>query len=377
MGVVVGGGVIGAAVAYYLTQKGYNNVTVIEREEVACHASGKAGGFLARGWGSGPTAALHRLSFDLIEGLAKELPLPSYRKIQTLSVEDRKGKNIPSWLDGSASSSLMDDKTAQVTPKELTNSLMDAAIAKGARLQIGTVVGLSQQENSVSGVVLDDGNVIHCSNCVISMGVWSTLLGDWIGSSELFPMEGIRSTSIIYKEGMEKLHTEEPYALFCGEDGNGCHLEVYPRPEGEVYICGCGGSDHVRGMRLRDGGDCDAAQKITPNPDRVAAAMKSFNKLTSAGAGKQPEVTQACMRPCPPDGLPMIGKVPQVRNLYMAAGHNCWGILWSAVTGLLISELILGEKPSINLSSFSPARFTPNKMNRGRHKGSSQVGEQW
>ena len=38
---------------------------------------------------------------------------------------------------------------------------------------------------------------------------------------------------------------ENPFALFCNDDPRfNTHLEVYPRPNGEVYICGCGGSDY-------------------------------------------------------------------------------------------------------------------------------------
>ena len=55
--VVCGGGVIGACTAFYLGQKGLD-VTVVERVAVACAASGKAGGFLARDWCSGPVDEL-------------------------------------------------------------------------------------------------------------------------------------------------------------------------------------------------------------------------------------------------------------------------------------------------------------------------------
>jgi hypothetical protein len=46
----------------------------------------------------------------------------------------------------------------------------------------------------------------------------------------------------------------EPFALFCGEDGRfGTHLEVYPRPSGDVYMCGVGGSEYVEPAQLRAG----------------------------------------------------------------------------------------------------------------------------
>ena len=84
--VILGGGLQGCASAYYLKQRGFDDVTIVERTSVAAAASGKGGGFLARGWGSGPTRALHEVSFDLHADLAKKLNLKTYRKIKTLSV---------------------------------------------------------------------------------------------------------------------------------------------------------------------------------------------------------------------------------------------------------------------------------------------------
>lgn len=376
--VVVGGGVIGASICYYLTEKGHTNVTLIERYEIACHASGKAGGFLARGWGSGPTEGLHELSFDLIESLAKKLNIASYRKITTLKVSERKGKNVASWLNSSkVSTTIMDPETAQVTPRELTNTLIEAAKTKGLEVIVKTVSGIEFENETVTGIKFEDGTTLQCSKCVISMGAWSTIVGDWIGNPKAFPMDGILSSSLSFSQGMEKLATEEPYALFCDDDRNGCHLEVYPRPNNEVYICGCGGSDHVRGDRLRVGGDCDRPELIKPNPARIKAACASFQNLTDYGKNVEPDVAQACMRPCPPDGLPYIGKVSDYNGLYMAAGHNCWGILWSAATGLLVSELLLDQPLSLDISSFSPDRYILKKDNRGRHKNAQSVGEQW
>src|SRR6188508_479839 len=71
--VICGGGVIGACTAYFLARRGVD-VTVVERTEVACAASGKAGGFLALDWCSGsPLDALARRSFALHAELARDL----------------------------------------------------------------------------------------------------------------------------------------------------------------------------------------------------------------------------------------------------------------------------------------------------------------
>src|SRR5947208_10082022 len=71
--VICGGGVIGACTAYFLSRRGID-VTVVERTEVACAASGKAGGFLALDWCAGsPLDALARRSFVLHAELADQL----------------------------------------------------------------------------------------------------------------------------------------------------------------------------------------------------------------------------------------------------------------------------------------------------------------
>src|ERR1043165_4980837 len=68
--VICGGGVIGACTAYFLARRGVE-VIVVERTEVACAASGKAGGFLALDWCAGSALdALARRSFALHAELA-------------------------------------------------------------------------------------------------------------------------------------------------------------------------------------------------------------------------------------------------------------------------------------------------------------------
>lgn len=70
------------------------------------------------------------------------------------------------------------------------------------------------------------------------------------------------------------------------------------RFNGEVYICGCGGSDYVSGSRLREGGDCEHQGLVHADPKRVQAASSSFAGLTTmardrtTGAPLQPDVSQ-------------------------------------------------------------------------------------
>ena len=95
--VICGGGIIGAACAYYLSRAGVTHITIVERASIACHASGKAGGFLARDWGG--TFALQ--SFDLHAELGRVLEGTDYRPVETLSVSMGSGGGsvLPAWAD--------------------------------------------------------------------------------------------------------------------------------------------------------------------------------------------------------------------------------------------------------------------------------------
>lgn len=62
-------------------------------------------------------------------------------------------------------------------------------------------------------------------------------------------------------------------------------------------------------------------------------------------------------RPMTPDDLPMIGRAPHLDNLVLATGHGMLGVSLSAVTGLLVSEIIAGRRPSLDIDACSPARF--------------------
>lgn len=390
---IAGGGLVACACAYYLQRSGYADVVLVERmPNVASAASGKAGGFLARDWGDGtPTEALHKRSFALHEELAKALALTTYRKIPTLSVQGGESlapcDPIVSWLDGEIQMCRHLDGpegTAQVTPKELCERLFEEATKLGATKVSGEVVGVAfvdeTTKDEVRGLLVRDestGNVaeIRGHSVVIAMGPWSTRASEWFDID--VPMTGIRSTSIVYEANEAVMR--EPAALFCGEDENGCHLEVYPRSNGEVYLCGIGGSIYVDEARLLPGGDCDRSDKIVEDPSRVAAAMRSFGGMSNSigGGDKKPVLTQACMRPCAPDALPILGAVDGVRGAYMATAHNCWGILWSPVTGEIITQLITQGKSDIDISPFSPTRFMKSRSRRGRKMRTESVGEQW
>jgi len=62
-------------------------------------------------------------------------------------------------------------------------------------------------------------------------------------------------------------------------------------------------------------------------------------------------------RPMTPDDLPMLGRAPGIENLVLATGHGMLGVSMSAVTGLLVSEVVAGVRPSLDLAPCDVARF--------------------
>lgn len=209
---------------------------------------------------------------------------------------------------------------------------------------------------------------IHYSDTLLGVA-----LEDWFKVP--LPMQGVKSTSLVFNRIPDII--DEPYAAFCEEDEWECHLELYPRPNGDLYICGCGGSDYIEGDRLRKGGDAADATLIQANPQRVLAATSSLRSMSSLG-DQAPDLTQACLRPCTSDALPVMGRIPGVKGGFISAGHNCWGILWAPVSGLAMAELVATETcNTVDLAPFDVQRFMTEKSQRGRKKGAMIVGEQW
>ena len=87
--VIIGGGIIGVCTAYFLSKEDGVDVTIIENTDIACGASGKAGGFLAKDWHGSATESLGDLSYDLHKKLSDKYNGEQrwqYRNIQSSNV---------------------------------------------------------------------------------------------------------------------------------------------------------------------------------------------------------------------------------------------------------------------------------------------------
>ena len=76
-------------------------------------------------------------------------------------------------------------------------------------------------------------------------------------------------------------------------------------------------------------------------------------------AGRRVVDVWAGLRPCTPDGLPVIGRPQDAPGLVLATGHAMKGVSLAPVTGRLVAELVAGEPPSLDMRPFRPDRFRP------------------
>lgn len=93
------------------------------------------------------------------------------------------------------------------------------------------------------------------------------------------------------------------------------------------------------------------------NHVRLAALRRgAADFLREPGAG-EPLESWYGWRPMTWDDLPVIGRLPRLANVAVASGHGMLGMSMSAITGMLVRDLLLGRTPAVDLEPLSPARF--------------------
>ena len=342
--VICGGGVIGAAIAYYLSRRGARPV-VIERHEIAGAASGKSGGFLALDWCRGsPLDRLARRSFGLHVELAEALGNPwGFRRLATYAGHAAAGRTAGraarlAWLaDGVTITGQIGgpQTTAIVEPRAFTSGLMRAAESQGAEVKHGTVVGLMP-----GGVTLGSGETVEGDAVVIAMGPWSNLAG-------LPPVYGFKGHSLVFRTG-DASPAEALFLEVQEASGEVLTPEIFPRADGTVWACAISSTAALPPDPADVGPDAGAHA-------RLEALCRS---LSPALAAAPIVARQACFRPVTEDGLPLIGRVPGGNGVYVATGHSVWGMLNAPATGEAMAELILdGAARQVDLAPFAPERL--------------------
>ncbi|MFL5649410.1 MAG: NAD(P)/FAD-dependent oxidoreductase, partial [Chloroflexota bacterium] len=297
--IVCGAGVVGASVAYFLARRGVA-VTVVERTGVACGASGKSGGFLALDWcDDSPLGPLARGSFALHAELARELKADyGYRRMDTYMVAAREQGSIagghrvtpPAWVNGGGIVKAelgTTETTAQLHPAQFTTALIEGARAHGATLRLGVVEDLVQRDGSARGVRVD-GQTVEADAVVLAMGPWTGRLATRLKLPRIYGLKGYSVTL-----DAPDIPAHALFLDYRTSDGRHLEPEVFPRPDGTVYVCGM--RDHqplpesAEGVEISDAA-CDV---LAGAAFRVSAVLR----------GARITQRQACYRPVTDDGL--------------------------------------------------------------------------
>ena len=92
-------------------------------------------------------------------------------------------------------------------------------------------------------------------------------------------------------------------------------------------------------------------------PRRIQQLQEAAAPYLVTPVGHEVHETWFGWRPMTWDSLPIIGRVPQLDNAFLATGHNMLGLTMATATGRLIAELVQERPTHINARAFSPDRF--------------------
>jgi D-amino-acid dehydrogenase len=100
-----------------------------------------------------------------------------------------------------------------------------------------------------------------------------------------------------------------------------------------------------------------AGLNLERNQRRVDAILQAAHENFAGLENLQTREVWQGLRPCTPDGLPVIGRAPHLKNLILATGHAMMGLSLGPITGKLVAELACGEQPSVELALLTAERF--------------------
>ncbi|MBI3097437.1 MAG: glycine oxidase ThiO [Planctomycetes bacterium] len=362
---ILGGGIIGCAIAHRLAKEGVS-VTLVERGEIGREASWAAGGILTPvhlAEYPTPLASLCLAGMPLYEPFVKELGESSKEDLQfrtcgmLITCRDEGGekeaRHLEAWkhehhlpaerltreealrlepgLSPEIRSALLLPDIAQIRNNRLTRAVADAARRRGARILPRTrFTAFITSRDRVTGARTAVGD-LAAGTVILATGAWS---GEW--SKELgFPVP-VRPV-----KGQILLAQASPG--FCRHIVLESGSYLVPRVDGRLLI----------GSTVEEAGfdttvTLDAVHHLS---GRAASMMPAARALPLIGSW-------AGLRPATPDRLPLLGRTP-VEGLLLATGHFRNGILLAPITAEIVTDLVHGRTPAVDLRPFDPVRKMP------------------
>ncbi|WP_134698667.1 FAD-binding oxidoreductase [Ammoniphilus sp. YIM 78166] len=368
--IVIGGGIIGSAITYYVAKAGLD-VTVIEKGDLASGTSSRCdGGILAIDKDPGFDSQMSLISQKLIREISGELKLPfEYHSRGSLLVceteeemaaaekwvkQQKKAGLAFRMLDRQdikqESTFLADDllgglecaTDSMVNPYLLTYALFDKAQEFGAKILTHTeVTGIKKDAGGSFRIETPKGE-LTAKKVVNAAGVWAPRIGEMAGIDiPILPRKGHILVASRQEPVGERMVMEFGYLLskFGGERKVDPETEkygvalVFEPTESQNFLIGS--------SRQFVGFD----STVDRNAIRVMArrAIRFFPRMSDMNMIR----TYTGFRPWTEDHLPIVSEVRELPGFYIAAGHEGDGISLAAVTGRLISELILEKSDTI------------------------------
>jgi len=390
--VIIGAGVIGCSIAYHLAKNGVSS-QIIEVDSIAARASGKAWAVFVyppifRLYEGQPPDTLysmpqgsvppwlelcwlgyHRLP-DINSSLREEAGIDieygelSWTRVALSEGEEEtqranlsffrsEGYYEPRWLEADDLRAIFPDinpdargalasPCLQVEPYKFTLALAQAAEKQGASFRQGEAVGFRHSGSRVTSVTLATGTEVEADVMVLAMGPWSRQGTSWLGKE--MPIR-INREQCLRAQVPERL---PPYAL------RGPKVGIIPKVNGEV-IMGISGAE-----------DLQTEYTVAQTTEAVKA------EILEAAVELLPGLREAKLIehrgdleswPPPPNSVePIIGRLPEWDNVYLATGFGTEGIMMSLGAGQVMAELIIrgGRLPNrfrAMMEHLSPARL--------------------
>jgi glycine/D-amino acid oxidase-like deaminating enzyme len=340
---VVGGGVIGLAIAVFCRRAGLGRILVIEAARLAAGASGGAGGALV--------PELHRLSDPPAFVALARASLGWYRQLDQewdralglrwrpslLLLPDGPPATLAAWPGVEL---LGADRIAELTPglAPVAAGLLAHDQAQVHPLRLAAV--LARRAGSVAtGTAMVDAEVAGGRIVRVRTTTGDLWPGVVVFATGLAPERWVRLPQRLVKG---HLVATEPgrFGLPCGVHAPG--LGIGPTGDGGLLAGG-----------TREEGDPSPEVR----PEVVARIRRRLGELLPAARGVRLRHRWCCFRPATGDGQPVIDRVPGIGNAWVSAGHDGTGLLLAPATGDAIATWIANGTRPEQVDSFGLSRF--------------------
>ena len=331
--VVIGGGVIGCAVAERLSFERHQ-VTLLERDHLGGRASGAAAGELSPSSSTPEDEASAKQSLELFPELVARIEKDSamnveYRVQQGLKVAFTQEEAAElrahgtRWLDaaecGNAEPVLTSDivgavllEHAHLTPSRFVRALARTAAARGADILEGTpATGFDSSGGEIRRVITPTGP-FDADWVVIGAGPWS---------KEVAALAGIH---VDVRPQRGQLAALDPGSLILTRSVFWSTGYLVPKGDGTIIA---GGTEEESGFDDR------------PTLEGIVTLLNFAKRLVPGLADATVQRTWAGLRPVMPDGHPIVGTIG-IPNLIIATGHHRKGILLAPLASATVSSIM-------------------------------------